>query len=169
MKRLSVVTSEKWSIYSAASSHKWQDVDIFWVIFPEINRQRRWIMQLMSDLYSGCLNWRPYKFLFHFVHCKRILRGCSWLRSVIIFCMSAWSQVWSASSSSTGRMSRPISMTRWLWWLSPSRSSLRRRISQSPREDVWATPTSGKQGRSLNGKLVYWCNTSLQVFYWCRL
>lgn len=36
---------------------------IFWVIFLDINRQWRWIMQLMSDLYSGCLNWQPYKFL----------------------------------------------------------------------------------------------------------
>lgn len=72
--------------YSVALSHKWQDVDIFLVIFPENNRRRRWIMQLMSDLYSGCLNWMPYKFLFHSVHCKRILGGCSWLRSVILFC-----------------------------------------------------------------------------------
>lgn len=125
--------------------------------FPELSSLRftgtGWIMQPMSDLYPGCLNWRPYKFFIHSVHCKRILRGCSRLRSVIVFCsLSAWSQVWSASSSSTGRMSQPTSMMRWLWSLSPSRSSLRRRISQNPREAAWATPTSGKQGRSLNGE-----------------
>ena len=125
--------------------------------FPELSSLRvtgtGWIMQLKSDLYPGCLNWRPYKFFIHYVHCKRILRGCSWLGSVIVFCsFSAWSQVWSASSSSTGRMSQRTSMMRWLWWLSPSRSSLRRRISQNPREAAWATPTSGKRGRSLNGE-----------------
>lgn len=32
--------------------------------FPGKNRQWGRIMPLMSDLYSGCLNWRPYKFLF---------------------------------------------------------------------------------------------------------
>lgn len=31
-------------------------------IFPEMNRQWGWIMLLMSDLRSGCLNWKPYKF-----------------------------------------------------------------------------------------------------------
>lgn len=40
-----------------------------------------------DDLYSGCLNRRPYKFL-HFVHCKRIQRGrlCSgqWLCVVVV-------------------------------------------------------------------------------------
>lgn len=158
VKRSPVATSEKWSIRFVAAlldDNTW----IFFQVPPGEKGSKRWIMQLMSDLYSGCLNLRPYKFFIHFVHCKRILSSWDLLGWVImcffyffLLLLSAWSQVWSASSSSTARMSRPISMTPWRWWLSPSRSCLRRRISQNPREDAWAIPTSGKRALCLNGE-----------------
>lgn len=51
-------------------------------VFLEIIRHWRWIMQLMSDLYSGCLNWQPYKFL----STSCIARG-SW---EAVVCDSLW-------------------------------------------------------------------------------
>lgn len=139
-------------------------LDIVWVILSEINRQRRWIVQLMSDLYSGCLNWRPYKFFSTLCIAKgsreAIVYSGQWLSLLL-----TWSQVWLASSLPMGRMSQPISMMQLLWWRSPSRSCLRKRISQSLREDVWATPISGKQDPSSNGKLGWVCTWRFSITF----
>lgn len=68
------------------------------------------------------------------------------------YVMLSTGQACSAFSLSMARTSLRTSTTPWLWWPSPSRSSLRRRISQSLHEVVLAIQTSGRLAHSSNGE-----------------
>lgn len=60
-------------------------------------------------------------------------------------------QASSGCSSSTARTSRRTSATPWAWWPRPCTSYSRRRTSPTRRGAAWATPTSGRPGRSSRG------------------
>lgn len=66
--------------------------------------------------------------------------------------MLSTGQACSAFSLSMARTSLRTSTMPWLWWPSPFRSSLRRRISQSLLEAVLAIQTSGRLAHSSNGE-----------------